>query len=74
MKTSGKINFVIIGTILLISLTPVGLNAQENARQPSVRPAFRMTEVIKSAEILPDNSVTFRLLSNLSEVCLINTD
>jgi enterochelin esterase-like enzyme len=63
IKTYGKINFVIIVAILFIFLIPVGLTAQENAKQPVVRPAFRMPAVTKSAEILPDNSVTFRLLS-----------
>jgi enterochelin esterase-like enzyme len=63
MKTNGKVNFTIIVAILLIYLIPVGLNAQENAKQPAARPAFRMPPVTRSAEILPDNSVIFRLLS-----------
>jgi enterochelin esterase family protein len=36
---------------------------KQPAAQPVARPAFRMTPALKSAEILPDNSVIFRLLS-----------
>jgi enterochelin esterase family protein len=57
------VNFTIIVAILLIYLIPVGLNAHENAKQPAARPAFRMPPVTRSAEILPDNSMIFRLLS-----------
>jgi hypothetical protein len=49
-----------------LSLT-VGTYAQETSKkpvnQPAPRPVFRMPVALKSAEILPDNSVTFRLLS-----------
>ena len=67
MKTNGKTNFVIIVTILFLSLISGGVNAQETAKKPAnqsvARPAFRMPVAIKSAEILPDNSVIFRLVS-----------
>jgi enterochelin esterase-like enzyme len=63
MKTYEKVNFAVIVIILLVLLKPIVGFAQENAKQPAVRPAFRMPPVTKSAEILPDNSVTFRLLS-----------
>jgi enterochelin esterase-like enzyme len=63
MKTNEKVNFAVIVIILLVLLKPIVGFAQESAKQPAVRPAFRMPPVTKSAEILPDNSVTFRLLS-----------
>ena len=67
MKTNGKTNFVIIVIILFLSLISGGVNAQETEKKPAnqsvARPAFRMPVAIKSAEILPDNSVIFRLVS-----------
>lgn len=62
MEINLKSTFVTFVTILLFSATVIG---QEAAKQPAPppRPAFRMTLVIKSAEILPDNKVTFRLYS-----------
>jgi enterochelin esterase family protein len=63
MKT--KISTVV--TVLTLLLTTTCLVAQEaekkSVNQPVARPAFRMPAAIKSAEILPDNSVIFRLLS-----------
>jgi enterochelin esterase-like enzyme len=57
----------ILTVVTTLFLTTTYLFAQDAAKkpvnQPVVRPAFRMPAVIKSAEILPDNSVIFRLLS-----------
>jgi enterochelin esterase-like enzyme len=54
-------------TILILFFLTISINAQDTIKkpeaQPPVRPAFRMPAVVKSAEILPDNSVIFRLLS-----------
>jgi enterochelin esterase family protein len=62
-----KTHFLTIVAILLLSSITINVIAQENAKktvtQPVARPAFKMPVVIKSAEILPDNSVIFRLLS-----------
>ena len=57
-----KTQIVTFVTILLFSVLASG---QEAAKQPAPapRPAFRMPVQIKSAEILPDNKVTFRLFS-----------
>ena len=67
MKMNEKTIILIIVTILNMSALTMKVNAQEPAKQPAnqpvARPAFRMPVAIKSAEILPDNSVTFRLLS-----------
>jgi enterochelin esterase family protein len=63
MKNNGKIGFAALAAMILLSLSPLGVIAQEAAKQPAPRPAFRMPVVIKSAEILPDNKVIFRLLS-----------
>jgi enterochelin esterase-like enzyme len=56
-----------IVAIMILSFMATAVNAQDNtkkpASQPVTRPAFRMPVVIKSGEILPDNSVIFRLLS-----------
>jgi enterochelin esterase-like enzyme len=55
----------VIVTFVTILLYPCLVNGQEAAKAPAppARPAFRMPVVIKSAEILPDNKVTFRLLA-----------
>ncbi len=62
-----KTHFQKLFTILALSFTVICSNAQEPAKQtvnqPAARPAFRMPILIKSAEILPDNSIVFRLLS-----------
>ena len=62
-----KKHFVTIVTILTLSLMTIGVCAQETAKQPAnqpvSRPAFRMPPAVKSAEILPDNTVIFRLLA-----------
>lgn len=62
-----KTKLLPVVTILLLSLITFGVNAQDTAKkpanQPVARPAFKMPAVVKSAEILPDNSVIFRLLS-----------
>ncbi len=54
-------------TILFLSFIAIALNAQDNTKKPSIqpvtRPAFRMPVTVKSGEILPDNSVVFRLLA-----------
>jgi enterochelin esterase-like enzyme len=63
MKTSEKANFKAIYAILLMSYIAIGAYSQETAKQPVARPAFRRPVALKSAEILPDNSVIFRLLS-----------
>src|SRR5664279_1712403 len=56
-----------IVTILFLSFIAFALNAQDNTKKPSTqpgtRPAFRMPVTVKSGEILPDNSVVFRLLA-----------
>jgi enterochelin esterase-like enzyme len=62
-----KTHFVKTVTTLILLLMTMGTFAQENAKktitQPAARPAFKMPVAIKSAEILTDNSVIFRLLS-----------
>jgi enterochelin esterase family protein len=62
-----KTHCITIAGILLISLMKMNAYAQDTvkkpANQPAARPAFRMPVVIKSGEVLPDNSVIFRLLS-----------
>jgi enterochelin esterase family protein len=63
MKNNSRVSFAAIAAMVLLSLSSVGVIAQETAKQPAPRPAFRMPAVIKSAEILPDNKVIFRLLS-----------
>jgi enterochelin esterase family protein len=63
MKTSEKTNFKAIYAILLMSFITIGAYSQDTAKQPVARPAFRRPVALKSAEILPDNSVIFRLLS-----------
>ncbi len=54
-------------TVLILLFFTISISAQDTIKkpvaQPPARPAFRMPAVIKSAEILPDNSVIFRLLS-----------
>jgi enterochelin esterase-like enzyme len=56
-----------IVTILILLFIVSAVNAQDNSKkptnQPVTRPAFRMPVAVKSGEILPDNSVIFRLLS-----------
>jgi enterochelin esterase-like enzyme len=74
MKTK-KLTIV---TILMLSLLTIGVNAQETtkkpANQPVARAAFKMPAVIKSAEILPDNSVIFRLLSKDAGTVAVSGD
>ena len=67
MKKNLKVIVPAIVPALVMFLLTIASSAQEAAKkpadQPVARPAFRMPVVIKSAEILPDNSVIFRLLS-----------
>jgi len=67
MKKNLKVIVLAIVPVLVMFLLTIASSAQEAAKkpadQPVARPAFRMPAVIKSAEILPDNSVIFRLLS-----------
>ncbi len=67
MKKNLKVIVMAIVPVLVMFLLTIASSAQEAAKkpadQPVARPAFRMPVVIKSAEILPDNSVIFRLLS-----------
>jgi enterochelin esterase-like enzyme len=62
-----KTHFLKTAAILILMSMTINIFAQENAKktvtQPAARPVFKMPVVIKSAEILPDNSVIFRLLS-----------
>jgi enterochelin esterase-like enzyme len=64
-------------SILFLLVTP-GIYAQEASKkpvnQPAARPAFRMPVALKSAEILPDNSVTFRLLSKDASSVAVSGD
>lgn len=62
-KTRIPIIVTIVTNFVLLLITVNGL-AQEPARPaaaPAARPAFRMPPRIISAEILPDNKVTFRI-------------
>jgi enterochelin esterase family protein len=67
----------IIG-ILLISFITLNMYAQDTAKkpanQPVARPAFRMPVVIKSGEVMPDNSVIFRLLSKDASSIAVSGD
>ncbi len=67
-----------IVAILIVSFIVSVVNAQDNAKkpasQPVTRPAFRMPVVIKSGEILPDNSVIFRLLSKDAVTVAVSGD
>jgi enterochelin esterase-like enzyme len=73
MKNTKLFRFVTIVTIFILSASASG---QEAAKQPAAaapaRPAFRMPVQIKSAEILPDNTVTFRLLSKEAQKVTIS--
>ena len=73
-----KTHFLTIAAILLLSSVTINVIAQENAKktvtQPVARPAFKMPVVIKSAEILPDNSVIFRLLSKDAGTIAVSGD
>ncbi|MGA1978336.1 MAG: alpha/beta hydrolase-fold protein [Bacteroidales bacterium] len=61
MKNIGKTTFMTFTAFLVMAAIT---NGQEPARPAAAsRPAFRMPVIIKSAEILPDNSVVFRLYS-----------
>jgi len=61
-----KKQFVTFFSVLFLLVT-LSTYSQETSKkpvnQPAPGPAFRMPFALKSAEILPDNSVTFRLLS-----------
>jgi TRAP-type uncharacterized transport system fused permease subunit len=67
MKKNLKVIILAIVPALVLFLLTFASSAQEAAKKPAdrpvARPAFRMPAVIKSAEILPDNSLIFRLLS-----------
>jgi enterochelin esterase-like enzyme len=66
MKKISLLLIVTIVTNIYLSLSTLTINAQEPSRpaaQPAARPAFRMPARIVSAEILPDNKVTFRIFS-----------
>ena len=73
-----KTHCLTIAGILLLSLIPINSNAQDTtkkpANQPVARPAFRMPAVIKSGEVLPDNSVIFRLLSKEAASVAVSGD
>jgi enterochelin esterase-like enzyme len=73
-----KTHFLTIAAILLLSSVTINVIAQENAKktvtQPVARPAFKMPVVIRSAEILPDNSVIFRLLSKDAGTIAVSGD
>src|SRR5512135_321895 len=59
MKRSINTLFVTFVTFFIIAVTA---NGQEPARPAApARPSFRMPARIVSAEVLPDNKVTFRL-------------
>lgn len=61
-----KKQFMTFFSVLFLLVT-LSTYSQETSKkpvnQPAPGPAFRMPFALKSAEILPDNSVTFRLLS-----------
>jgi enterochelin esterase-like enzyme len=64
MKSFKKSLFVTFVTIAFLFVITIFSSAQEPARPsaaPVARPAFRMPPRIVSPEILPDNSVTFRV-------------
>lgn len=64
MKISKQVRFVTFVTISLLLFNAASIKGQEPAKQAApARPAYRMPAVVKSAEILPDNKVTFRLYS-----------
>ena len=69
-----KTHFLTIAAILLLSSVTINVIAQENAKKTVARPAFKMPVVIKSAEILPDNSVIFRLLSKDAGTIAVSGD
>jgi|WetSurMetagenome_2_1015567.scaffolds.fasta_scaffold01195_11 enterochelin esterase-like enzyme len=75
MKINLRSIFVTSVTILLLSVSAL---SQEAAKQPAPppppppRPAFRMPVQIKSAEILPDNKVIFRLYSKEAQKVTIS--
>ena len=73
-----KKHYVTIVTILTLSLMTIGVYAQEAAKkpanQPVARPAFRMPVAVRSAEISPDNMVTFRLLSKDASAVAVSGD
>lgn len=63
MKNKFRMVFVTFVTILLASVSVFGQEPARPAAAPAARPAFRMPPRIVSAEILPDNKVTFRIFS-----------
>jgi enterochelin esterase-like enzyme len=73
-----KKHFVTIVTILTLLMMTIGVCGQETAKQPAnqpvVRPAFRMPPAVKSAEILPDNTVIFRLLAKDASTVAVSGD
>lgn len=73
-----KKHFVTIVVILTLLLMTIGISAQETAKQPAnqpvTRPAFRMPPAVKSAEILPDNTVIFRLLAKDASTVAVSGD
>jgi enterochelin esterase family protein len=72
-----KKQFVTFFSILFLLVT-LSTYAQETSKkpvnQPAPRPAFRISVALKSAEILPDNSVTFRLLSKDASSVAVSGD
>ncbi len=72
-----KKQFVTFFSILFLLMT-LSTFAQEASKkpvnQPAPRPAFRMPAALKSAEILPDNSVIFRLLSKDASSVAVSGD
>jgi enterochelin esterase-like enzyme len=72
-----KKQFVTFFSILFLLVT-LSTYSQETSKKPvnppAPRPAFRMPVTLKSAEILPDNSVTFRLLSKDASSVAVSGD
>jgi enterochelin esterase-like enzyme len=73
MKKYNLLTSIGSAVILLSLLLSSSVNGQDKpATQP--RPVFRMPVVIKSAEILPDNKVTFRLYAKDASTVSISGD
>ena len=72
-----KKQFVTFFSVLFLLVT-LSTYSQETSKKPinppAPRPAFRMPVTLKSAEILPDNSVTFRLLSKDASSVAVSGD
>ncbi len=62
------------GIVLALCLISTHLSSQDRAPAAPARPVFRAPMVIKSPEILPDNSVTFRLYAPKATEVFISGD